>query len=225
LLLSVLALIVLLLKPALNNMRLVVIVVTLLVSFAALVSQDPLYYAILLAPATWLLIAAAAGQILPAWQDWRTARWSPLRVGLVLGGITILVVSSLSLLLENHTDDYNSALRLVQQSVPAGKSIIGQETYWLARPDDPYYAWEQFIYHKRFKPGSNLQDAFDYLRPDYIILDTLTDGFLLDDPIPAYENVAVQPGEMASFLAQHSTLVASQTNGTYGDIRIYQINR
>jgi hypothetical protein len=126
--------------------------------------------------------------------------------------------------MENHTSDFDSAMQFVRQNVPPGKSIIGQETYWLARPDDPNYAWEQIIYYERFKAGSSLQDAMSYLRPDYIILDTLTDGFLLDDPIPAYQNVAVPPAEMSAFLNQHATLIAGQTNGTYGTIRIYRIN-
>jgi hypothetical protein len=172
----------------------------------------------------WLVTAAAASRVLPQWSEWRTARWSALRVGVVLGGVTILIAGNLSLLMENHTGDYNSAMQLVRQNIPAGKSIIGQETYWLARPDDPYYAWEQIIYYERVKPNSNLQNAMNYLRPDYIILDTLTDGFLLDDPIPAYQNVAIPPADMATFLKEHTALVASQTNGTYGNIRIYKIN-
>jgi hypothetical protein len=223
--LSILALVVLLYRPTRSNIRLVMMYVILVVTFASIVSQGPLYYAIQLAPVTWLIVAAAAGRILPTRQNWRTAQWSALRVGLVVGMLAILVLGNLSMLLANHTGDYNSAIQFVRRTVPAGKSIIGQQTYYLARPDEPYYSWEQPVFYRRYKPGTNLEDAYRYLKPDYIIIDKVVEEFMTDDPTRQYENTAISKFQMDAFLAKYGTLVARQNNPTYGDIRIYKIDQ
>ena len=58
----------------------------------------------------------------------------------------------------------------VGAALPAGKSVLAQQTYWLARPEEPYISWEQLVYYRRYVQGSTLEDAFRALKPDYLIV-------------------------------------------------------
>jgi hypothetical protein len=227
-LLGVVSLVILLRRPLHSDLQLVIMLGTLLFAMVAIVARKPVYYAILVSPMIWLLLGAGADRILQNMRGVANTRATRLRAGLVLATLCVASLGNLPFLLQNHYGDFEAAMDFVQKTVPAGASIISEQTYWFARPDDPYYAWEQFTYYRRFKPGSNLVDALSALHPDYIIMDGVTDNFLVDDnSLPYFDstvNVAVPRAEMESFLTTETTLVSQTTNDTFGNIRIYRIN-
>lgn len=228
--LLVVAIAVLLYKPSTMVTRILVAFGVLLLSFAAIVPLKPVYYAILIAPFSWFLIATAASKIMRIIVHWaasrRTAFLLTSLTATALGGILALnAVPMLPFLLQDSYPDYEAALQLIQKTVPAGASAIGNQTFWFARPDQPYYAWEQFSYYRRYYPDSTVADAIRGLHVDYVVMDALTDNFLTNDPALLPSNIAVSQTQLWSFLDGHSSLVAESTNATYGHIRIYKINK
>ena len=221
--LALCALALLLRRAGSSDIKLVVMFAALFVSFGCLVPQKPTYYAILVAPLLWLLLAAGADSLLPK-EGWRASRQARMRTFLVVQLLVVLALVNVPMLIRDRYGDYQAALQLVEQNVPPGKSIIGQQTYWLARPDQPYFAWEQFAFYRRYYPGTTVDNAFAGLHPDYVIMDGLTDTFLSDDPGMMFHNVIVPQKGFLAFIASHATLVAQAKNDTYGNIRIYRIN-
>jgi 4-amino-4-deoxy-L-arabinose transferase-like glycosyltransferase len=218
------ATLILLRKPARSDIRLLIIFAALVLPFAAIVPLKNVYYAILIAPAGWLVMAASAARILPLLSEWRRSLRAMLTTLVVVGVFSAVGVSNSFVLIQDRYPDFQSAMHLVRQTVPRGASIIGQDAYWLARPEDPYLVWEQFSYYRRYKPTSSLEDAFRALHPDYIVLDGLVSGFLTDDNLLLENNLAVEKAPMEAFLRAHASLVAQQTNTVYGLIRIYRID-
>lgn len=221
----VVAIAILLFKPTDLVIRLLLAFGVFLLSFAAVVPLKPIYYAILIAPFSWLLLAAAASKVTRRWVDWSVPRKATIRVAAVGSILVLLAFPNVPFLLQDSYPDYEAALQLIRQTTAPGASIIGNQTYWFARPDQPYYAWEQFAYYRRYYPGSTVEDALRGLGVDYVVMDGLADNFLTNDPALLYSNVTVPKTELWSFLDAHSTLVAESTNPTYGHIRIYKINR
>jgi hypothetical protein len=221
---------ILLYKPTLTAVRILLAFGILVLSFAAIVPLKPVYYAILIAPFSWLLLAAAAAKITQAVVNWAASRKMSLLVPALtvtaLGSLFALnAVPNLPFLMQDYYPDYEAALQLVQETIPPGTSAIGNQTFWFARPDQPYYAWEQFSYYRRYYPSSTVGDAIQGLHVDYVVMDALTDNFLTDDQTLLYSNIAVPQTQLWSFLDEHSSLVAETSNNTYGHIRIYKINR
>lgn len=221
--LAISALAILLRRSGRSDRQLTTIFVALFVTLIAVVPVKPIYYGILIAPVIWLILAAGADYLLPQ-LNWRSSRKTIVRTVVVLEVLFALNITNLPMLVDDHHGDYEAALQLVRQTVPAGKAIIGEQTYWLARPDQPYYVWEQFAYYRRYYPETTVVDAIEGLHPDYVIMDGLSDNFLSDDQGLMYHNDIVPRSEMLAFLSNHTTLVAESRNDTYGDIRVYRIN-
>jgi 4-amino-4-deoxy-L-arabinose transferase-like glycosyltransferase len=216
---------ILLYKPTRTVTRILLAFGVLVLSFAAIVPLKPIYYAILIAPFSWLLIATAANKVTKSLVNWDVPRKAVLRITALSSILVLLTVPNLPFLLQNSYPDYEAALQLIQRTAPPGTSIIGNQTYWFARPDQPYYAWEQLAYYRRYYPDSTLADAIRGLHVDYVVMDGLTDNFLTNDPTLLYSNIAVPQTQLRSFLDGHTSLVAEGTNATYGYIRIYKINK
>ena len=223
-LLAVIALVIVWRRANMGDKRLVFISCALFISIGALVPLKPDYYGILIAPAIWLLLAASIDSLLPQ-PGAQPARWDRLRVALLYQLVFILMAANLPLLIKDHNGDYRAAMQMVRDNVPAGKSLIAPMTYWLARPDEPYFVWEQFAFYRRYYPGATIPDALVGMHPDYVVLDGLAvDRFLSPDPNILYDNVMVPESGLMGFLDAHATLVAKEWNNTYAEIRIYRIN-
>jgi 4-amino-4-deoxy-L-arabinose transferase-like glycosyltransferase len=221
---------ILLYKPNATVTRILLAFGILVLSFAAIVPLKPVYYAILIAPFSWLLVATAAGKVTQTVVNWAASRKMafliPALTVTALGSLFALnAVPNLPFLMQNYYPDYEAALQLIQETVPPGASAIGNQTFWFARPDQPYYAWEQFSYYRRYYPGSTVEDVIKGLHVDYVVMDRLTDNFLTNDQALLYSNIAVPQTQLRSFLDEHSSLVAESTSNTYGHIRIYKISR
>lgn len=221
--LAILAILLLrLINPIQSDRRLTFVFGALMLGMITVVPAKPYYYAITISPILWLALGAASDKLLTIKVN--SGRPSPLYVGLIIGLIATLTIPNTSPLFRDFSRDYESALQVVRQIAPPGTSVIGQQLYWFARPEQPYYAWEQMIFYRRVNPGSTLEEALAYLRPNYIIIDSLVEPFLTDNEERMEENTAVSKTEMLAFLEQHATIVADESNPTYGRIRIYKIN-
>ncbi len=204
--------------------RLLTISTTLIVTFTALILNKPNHYAILIAPAAWMLIGSLIDYL--AQQPWQRTIFTYIRTVGVLSLISASVIFALAPMLNDPTQDWQTMLNYVSETIPAKSTTIGQQNWWFARPSDPYMSWEQLVYYRRYAPGSTLEDAFRNLKPQYLVADNTTRFYELDtlSKLDAdYSSSFVLKSEMEAFMQHHCHLVSSISTRTFGDVSIYKI--
>ncbi len=229
LILGALTLIMLLYNPSRNDIRFAIVFIALLLSAVALLPRKTYFYAILLAPLFWILTGVGVDKLINILRvNIQRKRIYVLGVALIAISFLVITVPGLRYMMQNNYPNYESAMQFIKEATPPGKVALGNGNYWFARPDQPYYAWQQLVYYRRYHPRSTLEEAFRALKPDYLIIDDLTSHFLIDDryiaDVDAYTNLAISKREMSAFLTTHTVLASESHNPTYGDIRIYKIN-
>jgi 4-amino-4-deoxy-L-arabinose transferase-like glycosyltransferase len=229
LLLGAIALGVLLYKRRHSDTRFAILIVALLFACVALMLHKLYFYAIMIAPLFWIITGATTDKLLGGMGgNWQRGRAALLGVALMVTSLCVLSLPNVPLLMQNRYPDFEAAMQFVRQSTQEGKTVLGFSNYWFARPNQSYYSWQQLVYYRRDQPGSSIEDAFRALHPDYIIIDDITDTFMLEDNdiavVNAYSNVAVSRPELADFMRTYTTLISQDDNPTYGTIRIYQIH-
>ncbi|MDQ3930155.1 MAG: glycosyltransferase family 39 protein [Chloroflexota bacterium] len=198
-----------------------------IVAFAAVVRNKALHYAIYIEPAAALIVAALMGQ---AW-EWLGKRSILPRASAALVWGTAIAATSLAMLPaftgKDPMPDYNRTVQAINQIVPPGKSIIGQQTFWLGMVDRPYYSWDQIVYYKQFDPAMTVEDGFAQFKPDYFLYDSALELHFTDDnsDIPEYIWYLHLPKqELESFLARRATLAGTVQSEVYKTIRIYKLD-
>jgi 4-amino-4-deoxy-L-arabinose transferase-like glycosyltransferase len=228
-LLGAVALVALLYKRRHNDTRFAILITALVLACVALMLRKLYLYAIMVAPLFWILTGASTDKLLGAMVgNWQRRKAPILGGALIVTSLCVLSLPNLPLLMQNRYPDFEAAMQFVRQTTQEGKTALGISTYWFAHPDQPYYAWQQLVYYRRDQPESSLEDALRGLHPDYIIMDDLTDSFLVEDKdiaeLDAYSNIFVPKREMVDFLSSHTILLSQASNHIYGKIRIYQIH-
>lgn len=207
-----------------SDKRLLVIFATLVGAFTVIVASRPAHYMILLAPPAWLLVGALINYLIK--QPWKGTGWLYARTVLVVSLMLTSAIYAVAPMFKDPTNDWEATLEHVRQTVPAESMIIGQQNWWFARPEFPYMSWEQIVYYRRYAPGSTIEDAFRNLNPDYLIMDQITDGYLLktmDVYDTEYFSSFVLKSEMEAFMQKHCRIVSSITTANFGNVRIYKI--
>ena len=204
----------------------------LVAAFVALVRSKHLYYAILLFPAIDLLLAALIDRLLGQAGRWRRQGRRRIGHGLTLAaalvGGTLLATSvrGLAPAREDPMPDLRTTLASLRQAIPAGRVIMGSQTYWFGLREERYLSWEQLVIYRRAAPGSTLAEAFAALRPDYFLLDGHIRYFVVDDAprLDEYRrSLALPRAELNAFLARQARLVAVIKTEKSGDIQVYEL--
>lgn len=212
--------------------RLLTLFGAVMLSYAELVRHKHPFYAILALPAGHLLLALLLERMIQriSVAARRRGPGARLAVALRMGGILLLLAGAFRNMYaigENPTPDYERTMSQVAASVPAGASVMGPQTYWFAVPDHVYLSWEQLVYYRRYRPGSDLADAFRALRPDVFIIDRAVEDFAVaDDPseLTRYGRFLHLPkAQLDAFLAQQAELSATVETATFGYVRVYRI--
>jgi 4-amino-4-deoxy-L-arabinose transferase-like glycosyltransferase len=218
------AAVVLLRRRTQSDKRLLLIFTTLIGSFVALRPNWPAHYMIIVAPAAWLLIGALIDYLVS--QAWKKALWVHMRSVLVLSLLLVSSMSAVAQMFDDPIPDWQATLTRVRETVPPNSVILGQQGWWFARPDAPYFSWEQLVYHRRYAPGSTLEDAFRSLNPQYLILDRVTDSLVIEKMTnftADYANSYILKSDLDAFIKEHCRVVSTLSNATFGDVRIYEI--
>ena len=211
--------------------RLLTLFAALVVAFAALVRHKLPYFAIELTPAAGLVVATF---LVDLFHNGRRIAGERRGTRLAFSSLAALVVllllagAALALLpmLDDPMPDYRAVVDLVRRTVPAGRSLMGSQTYWLGVPHQPYYSWENLVYYQRCVPGSRLTDALQAQRPDYLLIDRHLEAFIVEDEgeLTEYTRFLYLPREeLEGFLARQATLVARLESRSFGTVRIFRI--
>jgi 4-amino-4-deoxy-L-arabinose transferase-like glycosyltransferase len=186
---------------------------------------------ILVSPATDLVLATVLCRLGRAYVA-RTneRRWS-IRDLATVSALGLLLAALAVGLLPARRDpmpDYRATLAQVERAVPAGRSIMGVQTFWFGIPDRQYFSWEQLVYYQLCVPGSSLTDALEALRPDMFIIDRDMESFAIADDksqlTESGQSLYLPKAELDAFLDQRARLVANISTRTFGDVRIYEID-
>jgi 4-amino-4-deoxy-L-arabinose transferase-like glycosyltransferase len=207
-----------------SDKRLLIISLVLVGSFATIILNRPIHYAILIAPAVWMPIGVMLDYLLR--QPWRRTPWVYARTVIVLSLLLTSMMYAVAPMRDNPAQDWQTTLDYVRQTLPPGSKAIGQQNWWFARPYDPYLSWEQLVYHRRYAPGSTLEDAFRDLNPQYLVMDRTTEAYLKDELNifdTHYFSSYVLRSEMETFMESYCRLVSTVTTPAFGEVRIYKI--
>ncbi len=197
----------------------------LILTFAMLTQLRHPFYYISLLPAAVLVVAAWIAWI--ARLPWRGSLRGYSRMFLLWGLVLGAVILGSRTLRWDENPNYESALAEVRQAIPAGSTVMGNQLYWFARPTDRYLSWEQLVFYQRYRPGSSLLDAFESLRPDYLIFDDTLRFYVKPDKSQMdfyIQTFFISEPEMRRFLANHGRLIATFPSATVGPLQIYQLN-
>jgi hypothetical protein len=207
------------------DVRLLVLFGALALAFMATIRVKQPHYAILIAPAAFLLVGAYLEKL--SHEPWLGSLRTDIRTVAVLGMVGAALTFTLLPALSPPKDDYEAVLQRVRQAIPAASSVIGSQTYWFGLPDERYLSWDQLAFYRLSNPSSTLEDAFRDLNPGYIIMDRRTETSLTDDRFNLMESgnsSFVAKAQMIDFLQRYTHLVAAIPTETFGDIRIYKID-
>jgi hypothetical protein len=205
--------------------QLVLLFCILVLAFLAVSRHKSFYYAILISPATDLLLAGFLAKL--SWSVFGASRWATRRTLLLLGLLGASIISTLALIRNNPMDGYQLTLQRISRAVSAQSSVMGSQTYWFALPEHEYYSWQQLVYYRRYAPGSTLEDAFRDLRPDFLIIDRHMELFIAEEraSLPNYfQFLSLPKADLERFLDQRANLVTNIETDTFGNVRVYKIN-
>lgn len=206
-------------RPAYIN-TLLLINISLLVGFTLLIRTKFFYYNIYLIPGLSLLLAALFVEYLNSpTRSKFIYRIRPLIV------ILICVAPVVPVLRSNSGGDFQRIHSHLRQVIREEETVMGNVLYWFGLQDNSYINWSNLVWYKRAYPMSNLQDAFDSLRPDVFIFDNYVNSiaFESDDKPDYFQGFRLSKTELDAFLNQYATLAAVVDEGGK-DIRIYRIN-
>ena len=138
-----------------------------IVFLSVLVRPKSFYYAILIAPAVSLCMAAAISNTLAQ------RRISPTFSLAWLTVCAALLMKSFSLVVGDLAFDsfqvYERVQNRVASNVKIHESIMGSQTYWFGLHQHDYYSWEQLVFLQRSQAGSSTIDGLVTMRPDVFV--------------------------------------------------------
>jgi hypothetical protein len=225
-LLAILAIPLLIRRNEKTGWQVIGINITLWIGAALLFPNSMGHYAIYLSPAAlWLATEFLVDSF---HRTWRGSLWNYLNRALVLGVLIAELTLTVKLLLPNGYQDYQRAQANVNAAVRPGDTIIGSQVYWLGLFDHRYYSWELLFLYARFYPGTNLEDAINYFRPDILVIDGYVDPYINDtlDPSNRWYDYRISRKELFDYLASHAQQVFIPGDVTYADrpVQVYRLN-
>ena len=198
------------------------LMVVALVSYAALVRNQIYYYAVLVSPAVDLVLASLLARL--SWRPSAVSGWARWRAAIIFGLLLLWALDSQGPLRHDTRNDYVATLQQLEEVIDPNDLIIGSQTYWFGRPNQPYLSWQQLVYYQRYLPGATLEAAFQPFRPDVLMLDEQTQQFINDDrQIGSYfRALGVPRADLAAVLAARARLVGDIETPTIGEGQVYR---
>lgn len=201
---------------------LVVINISLLLGFTLLIRNKFLnYYAILVIPGLCLLIAAVFNDLFSAPIKNKSEFWFR-RITIIF----ILILPIIPWIRYDFTESYRHTQLKVSKAVTHNDTVMGNQVYWFGLWEHDYLSWENLPFYKRHHSGSQLEDAFIFLKPDILIIDDHVRNFIFDDENrPMYiQQLQIPEKELYSFLKQNADLVTTIEEGEGFTLLIFRIN-
>jgi 4-amino-4-deoxy-L-arabinose transferase-like glycosyltransferase len=220
-----LAIVALVRRGSISDKRVLLVFAAVFLSHMLITSYKTYHYAIIVAPAGTLLVAASLDMLFR--RPLRATRWSFAQTALVVGIVVVTGVLNIWTVWSASNVGYNETTEKMRQTIPDGASIMAAATYWFARPYQPYVNFDRLEFYGQRYPGSSLEDAFAHYKPDYFILDGFIEYFLTDDPkvLNGEHLFPVLPkSDMWRILEERGTLLTQVETEPYGTVRIYKMD-
>ena len=103
---------------------------------------------------------------------------------------------------------------------------MGNQPYWSGLQENEYLSWENLVFNRRDRPGSDLESSFNKLRPDILIIDDQVRNFVFDDEnIGMYfQELSILQIKLNEFLTKYATLETTIDEGLGNPIQVYRIH-
>ena len=211
-------------EKTLNSKRLLVLLLSFLISSTLLFRNKFLYYAILFSPAIHLVIAYYALLMFDLFRKRRGVLDFIYQI-FILSSIILAMISTSMMFRENQYKNYLMVQSKINESVHISDSIIGSQTYWFGLYENTYYSWEQIVFYQTLDPTITVEDALKEFKPDIFIIDGHLSNFISNsDGDSVYsKHLRIPRDELFTFLDQNADLVSVFNGDSYGQISIYRI--
>ena len=179
-------------------------------------------YTILLTPAFLWLVADFCIDYFK--QPWQRKIWNYASRVFVLGCIVGSFAFSLKEIIPDNYKKYQDTQAKVNAIIMDQDTVMGNQWYWFGLYTHRYYSWELLFLYPRVYPEKTLADAFNYYRPDVLIIDQQLNT-LISDTVPPnsfWYSYHLPKSELDDYLARHALLSEVIKTELYGDIRIYR---
>jgi len=208
-----------------KNKKILVISAALIISMVLLINNRNYYYLILISPMVDVLLASLLIYIVPIKKTSNNHNLISIILSITLIFFHLLIPMNY-LSRQNYQCTLDSVSDKLQAVIINREKIIGPQTYWFKFYDHEYYSWEQLVYYRRYKPGSNLNYAFREIQPDILIIDGHLQRYIYNElTYNAYQDSLHLPeGELKIFLTENSDLISDFQNDCYGNIQVYRFN-
>ncbi len=205
--------------------KLLVIFWVTTLTFTWIIVNRPGHYSILLAPGFWLIAGDFVDRI--AHMPWRGSRLALIRTVIVLSLLLTPAAVALRSMVTDSSAEFESRAAFVRETIPPDGRVMGVQTWWLALHDRHYISWEQLVFYRRWAGTSDVSRAFDYLQPEYLILDETTEQYLVDNIDTFEPNIAsslVQRGDFEQLIQERGILIGEYTKEGSTPVRVYRLS-
>jgi hypothetical protein len=128
------------------------------------------------------------------------------------------------------TDDFDTTLTTINQTLPLNSKPVGLPTWWFARPEAAYINWSSLWTYRALKPDRSLAEAIGDLGATHVILDQRLEEIISVVPRYRYLDVShIDPGiygtseDVNSFITDCTRMLTQVSTQTFGAVRIYEI--
>jgi len=206
------------------DIRIVTIFGLLVGQFVLLVSYKPPYYPIYLMPAADLVLAVWLVRLTES--KWHGSLRTMLSLALAWGLTIAAALTSVAQVRDQPMDGYQTTIARIREVVPPGSVLMGEPRYWFGLADYRFFAWQQLTYYRDQMPGSSLDEALRWHRPDYFLLDSLMELQIVDDPshMEAWaQRLSLNKTEFDKFMAERGQIVADIDAQARRSVRVIRI--
>lgn len=118
---------------------------------------------------------------------------------------------------------YDEAMTELEAVIPVGSRVLGKPTYWLGLHDRDYRGTHALTM-LNFERNFTLQQSMEFIRPQYVIVDTHLRGQLVDQGYfsrtAGSDSLDLPRRDFEQFLARQGTLVLKHP---YNQLEVYKI--
>lgn len=204
--------------------RLLICFPVLLILFILLVPFQPFYYGVLIAPSISLSAAFVIHKCLTL--PWKRSAIGYLSRMLPLTTILLFIVSVQGYARTDSFSEFDEILGSIRGIVSRSDRILGEELFWLGLTDYDYTGWIQLAHYQRYCPGSSLSDAFEFFRPDFVLIDENQDWYFSQNTFPGiarhHQYYRMQRTDFDQVITKHGELVY-MAKLSFDTIRLYRL--
>lgn len=196
---------------------------TIILTAALIIPYKVAHYAIYITPpviwlATWWLVRVFQKPWRGQWQDFVLRIFASAAL---IGNIGL----SLTSLIPDGQAAFQADLSLLKPYLRPEDRLMGSQVYWLGLSDHSYHSWELLFLYPRVHPGSDLEDALEYYRPDVLLIDQPIQDLISDqiDPSSRWAGYHVSRREWDAFMQTHTVTMIELNTQLNSPLTLYRI--